>query len=499
MRPITRRQALQLGGLGIASIAIGTTGLVWQRGSRLDPVTGADLTEAEVLRSRDGLLQVRLVAAESRLNVAGRDATVYGYNASLPGPTLRLRPGDRLQVQLINRLNTMTNLHVHGLYVSPQDNGDNVFVSVEPGESFDYDYQLPEDHPPGVYWYHPHHHGMVADQIFRGLYGAIIVEEPEPISATRERVLVVSDITLDGSGEVLQPSTMSRMMGREGDLVLVNGQASPTMRARPGERERWRIINACASRYLRLRLDGQDCELLGIDSGRFPVPQPVNEIVLAPGNRADLLVTTRAGSASWETGSVDRGGMGMMSSPGDLSGGIGPLATLWVEGATVIALPAVSTQPVPVDLRDIEPARSRRITFARAMGMGGMGGMGGIGTGGGGSDAMGMSFTVDGKEFDAERIDQTVQQGTVEEWTLVNDSPMDHPIHLHVWPMQITVEAGQPANGVIRQDVVNVPARGEVTVRVAFDKFAGRTVYHCHILDHEDNGMMAVVESVPAS
>ncbi len=495
MRPITRRQALQLGGLGIASLAIGTTGLVWQRGSRLDPLTGADLTEPEVLSSRDGLLQVRLEAAESRLSVASREATVYGYNASLPGPTLRLRPGDRLQVQLVNRLKTVTNLHVHGLYVSPQGNGDNVFVTVQPGESFDYDYQLPDDHPPGVYWYHPHHHGMVADQIFRGLYGAIIVEDSEPIPVTRERVLVVSDITLDGSGQVVQPSTMNRMMGREGDLVLVNGQAAPTMSARPGERERWRIINACSARYLRLRLDGQDCELLGIDSGRLPEPQGVDDIVLAPGNRADLLVTTRSGSASWETGSVDRGGMGMMSSPGDLSGGVGPLATLRVEGATAPALPAAPAQPVPVDLRDVEPARSRRITFATGM----SGGMGGMGTGGSDSDAMGMSFTVDGKEFDAARIDQTVQQGTVEEWTLINDSPMDHPIHLHVWPMQITAESGQPANGVIRQDVVNVPARSEVTVRVAFDKFPGRTVYHCHILDHEDNGMMAVVESVPAS
>ncbi len=500
MRPITRRHALQLGGLGVASLAIGTTGLVWQRGSRLVPVTGSDLTEPEVLRSRGGLLQVRLEAAESRISVAGRNATVYGYNASLPGPTLRLRPGDRLQVRLVNRLETTTNLHVHGLHVSPQGNSDNVFISVEPGESFDYDYQLPEDHPPGVYWYHPHHHGMVADQVSRGLYGAIIVEDPDPIAVTRERVLVISDITLDGSGQVVAPSTMSRMAGREGDLVLVNGHATPRLSARPGERERWRIINACSARYLRLRLDGQDSELLGIDSGRFPEPQPVDELVLAPGNRADLLVTTRAGSASWETGSVDRGGMGMMSSLGDLSGGVGALATLRVEGDTAPALAAVPVQPTPEDLRAVEPARRRRITFGMGMGMG-MGGdmSGGMGMGGGGGEAMGMSFTVDGKEFDAQRIDQTVQQGTVEEWTLVNDSPMDHPIHLHVWPMQITAEAGQPVRGVFRQDVVNVPARSEVTVRVSFDNYTGRTVYHCHILDHEDNGMMAVVESVPSA
>lgn len=98
MRPITRRQALQLGGLGVASLAIGTSGLLWQRGSRLDPVTGSDLTEPEVLRSREGLLQVRLEAAQGQITVAGREATVYGYNGNLPGPTLRLHPGDRVQV-----------------------------------------------------------------------------------------------------------------------------------------------------------------------------------------------------------------------------------------------------------------------------------------------------------------------------------------------------------------------------------------------------------------
>ncbi|WP_278255467.1 multicopper oxidase domain-containing protein [Nocardioides convexus] len=266
-----------------------------------------------MLRSRGGLLQVRLEAAQGQITVAGREATVYGYNASLPGPTLRLHPGDRLQVRLVNRLVTATNLHVHGLHVSPQGNSDNVFISVESGESFDYDYQAPEDHPPGVYWYHPHHHGMVADQIFRGLYGAIIVEDPDPIAVTRERVLVISDITLDRSGQVVAPSTMSRMAGREGDLVLVNGQATPRLSARPGERERWRIINACSARYLRLRLDGQDSDLLGIDSGRFPEPQPVDESRAGP-RQPSLTFSSRPvpGQPSWETGSVDRGGMGMM-------------------------------------------------------------------------------------------------------------------------------------------------------------------------------------------
>ena len=106
-----------------------------------------------------------------------------------------------------------------------------------------------------------------------------------------------------------------------------------------------------------------------------------------------------------------------------------------------------------------------------------------------------MAFTINGQEFDPDRTDTPVAAGTVEEWTLVNSSPMDHPMHLHVWPMQVVSEAGRDVPGPRWQDVVNIPAFGEVTVRVAFEDFGGRTVYHCHILDHEDAGMMAIVSA----
>ena len=106
-----------------------------------------------------------------------------------------------------------------------------------------------------------------------------------------------------------------------------------------------------------------------------------------------------------------------------------------------------------------------------------------------------MSFTINGEMFDADRTDTTVQAGSIEEWTLTNTTQMDHPLHLHVWPMQLVEENGKAVESVVWQDVVNVPAAGRVKVRIAFDDFAGRTVYHCHILDHEDNGMMGVIEA----
>jgi FtsP/CotA-like multicopper oxidase with cupredoxin domain len=488
MQPLSRRRALQLGGLGLASSVVGAAGLTWRAATGFTPASAATLVEPPTLSSTNGRLQVRLEAVAGPVQIAGRPATALSYNGGLPGPTLRLQPGDRLQVQLVNRLPDPTNLHVHGLHVSPEGNSDNPFVKIDPGTAFDYDYQLPDDHPPGVYWYHPHHHGMVADQIFGGLYGAIIVGHPQDftgsIPVTRERVLVVSDISLNAAGIIRAPTAMARMRGREGDMILLNGQNRPKLTARPGERERWRIINACTSRYLRLRLDGQPLQLLGLDSGRFAAPRDVDEIILVPGNRADLLVTTTAGTSQLRALPYNRGdpmGMGMdggMGNDAQPSSSDVALATLNVTGGDAPALPAVAAQTKPRDLRGAVVAQRRELTFA--MGMGAMGG---------GS----MSFTIDGDEFNPDRDDQTVDVGTVEEWTLTNTSPMDHPLHLHVWPMQLVEERGQPLELPTWQDVVNVPARSNVKVRIAFDDLVGRTVYHCHILDHEDQGMMGII------
>lgn len=159
----------------------------------------------------------------------------------------------------------------------------------------------------------------------------------------------------------------------------------------------------------------------------------------------------------------------------------GALARLRASASGNPAAGEIPPGPTVRDLRDAHVDGRRSITFQ--MGMGGMMG-GGDGP---------MSFTFDGEEFDADRIDQQVRMGTVEEWTIGNDSPMDHPFHLHVWPMQLLETDGSELSAPVWLDVVNVPARSQVKVRVAFADFGGRTVYHCHILDHEDRGMMGTV------
>ena len=318
---------------------------------------------------------------------------------------------------------------------------------------------------------------MAAEQVFGGLYGAIIVEEAEPIPAAVERVLIVSDVTFDASGNIPTASPMDQMLGREGAIVLLNGQLDATLSARPGERERWRIVNACSSRYLDLRLDGQALQLLGNDSGRFGSPRNVDSLALMPGNRADVLVTMTEGTSVLTAVPVDRGSPGGMMGGATRSSAAVAIATLTVSGAAIAPLPSPQ-RTEPRDLRTETLDGTRTLTFA----------MGGAGMGG----SM-MSFTIDGRSFDHARVDQSVTLGTIEEWMIVNTSPMDHPFHLHVWPMQVIEVGGRAVETPAWQDVVNVPAQSSSLVRIAFDDFAGTTVYHCHILDHEDLGMMGVI------
>lgn len=210
---------------------------------------------------------------------------------------------------------------------------------------------------------------------------------------------VVADTTLDRTGSLVTPSTREQMMGREDKLVLVNGQAAPNLEGRVGERERWRIINACTSRNLALRLPDQDASVVGRDQGRLAEHAALGDVALAPRNRLDRLVDLREGSSELTARPVDRGGMmGRMMNGGPRPGGDGPvsLARLRVTAGGRAGPAATPAAPRLRDLRQAEVDRRRTITFQ--MGMGGM-----MGRGGGP-----MSFTFDGSQFDADRIDQEV-------------------------------------------------------------------------------------------
>ncbi len=482
---LSRRRALQIAALGAAGTVVGGVG-TWR--SLLAPADGSLagrpghlLREPPVRESRGGTLAVDLVA-DRGATVAGRETSALGYNGTSPGPTLRVRPGDRVRVALTNRLSETTNLHTHGLHVSPEGDSDNVFRVVGAGSTARYEYLIPDDHPTGTFWYHPHHHGTVADQVFGGLFGALVVAGAGEPEVDRERVLVVSDITIADDGTVAPVSFRQQMAGREGDLVLVNGQLRPRIEMGGGAVERWRVVNACTSRFLRLRLDGHGWGFLGYDGQALGAPEDRSTVVLAPGNRADMLVRpARSGTFALRTLARDRGGMGMMGAGPEGTSPQRELATVLVKRARTSGAPtprAAAGSALTTDLRGQPVDRRRTVTFTMGMGMGG------------------MSFGFDGRGFDMSRTDQRPALGTVEEWTIANDTPMDHPFHLHVWPMQVVDAPDLPASGRPDwRDVVIVPAHDRVRVRIRFADFGGRTVYHCHILDHEDRGMMAVVEA----
>ncbi|WES63820.1 multicopper oxidase family protein [Microbacter sp. GSS18] len=489
---ITRRQAIVLGSLGVGAVVVGGAGFALTGLPAADPDdageggggdasgpadTVASWKEPEVLTSSDGVLDLDLAVAETDVVVGGATVRMMTYNGTVPGPTLHLRAGDRLRVRLENGLGSPTNLHTHGLHVSADGNSDNPFVNIAPGEAFSYEIELPPDHPSGVFWYHPHHHGTVADQLFAGLYGAIVVDD-EDWSAASPRVAVVSDVSIDG-GAVAAVTRADRMLGRTGEILLTNGVPSPVLRGPAGEPQRLLVVNACASRYLDLRMEGLDALVRGVDSARWEAPASSDRLLLAPGNRADIVVTMPAAPAELIAAEHARGraGGGMMGGGSAVS----PEAVVLVLQPDAAA-PAPALAPVApgawADLRGASIDAARTVTMT--MGMGG---------------GAGMRFLLDGRSFAPGRVDQSVRIGTVEEWTIVNSSPMSHPFHLHVWPMQVVALDGVEVAGTDVRDVVDVPAGSSATVRIAFDAFPGRTVYHCHILDHEDLGMMAVVEA----
>ncbi len=501
---MSRRSVLRLAGVGVLLAGTGTLASCMSSGSSSSTSSagsaggsaGDAFVGPAVLTSSSGRLDLALTAGALSLPWGTGSRYALGYNGSVPGPTLRVRPGDIMTVRLVNQLDEPTNLHTHGLHVSPEGSSDNIFVMVEPGQEHTYEYRIPADHPSGTFWYHPHHHGTVASQVFGGMAGAIIVDDviDDALVATTERVVVLSDPKIGSDAGVLTATNAEKMQGREGDVILVNGILQPRIDARAGSVERWRIINASPSRYYRLTTSGAAMQLIASDQGRLAAPLAVSEIVLTPGQRAEVLVALdRTGTVTLSTTDVSRGSMGMggggMGGGGMGGGMMGGNSNSSSSGGGLVDLLTVavgtadqaSSVTPPTRLRTVPEAPASSVTNRRALTLGQM--------------SMGNSeFVIDGRSFESGRVDESVTLGTTEEWTLRNQSMMDHPFHLHVWPFIVVDRSDATAVDPGWRDTVNVPAGQSVTIRIPFQDFAGTTVYHCHILDHEDLGMMGTIQ-----
>jgi bilirubin oxidase len=273
------------------------------------------------------------------------------------------------------------------------------------------------------------------------------------------------------------------MNGRVGDHVLVNGQKNPLLVVQPGTRRRFRLFNATNARFLRLTFGAASMTIIGSDGGLLAAPvQGATEILLAPAERAEVVVAfERAGSFALKTLPYDRGWMG----PGRPDDGDLTLMSVAARGAALSGMP-----PLPAALREIPqlaaPEARRRFVYGESKGAGG-------------PDGMTMAFTINGKTFDMSRIDVRMRAGQAELWEIENPTDMDHPFHVHGTQFQVVeVERNnrisKPAYRAWK-DTVNVPS-GE-TVRIALrQELPGLRMYHCHILEHEDQGMMGMVNVV---
>ncbi len=264
-----------------------------QEATPLPALAGQPLAEPPVLHSADGRLELALEAQYGPATMGGREVMTYSYNGMVPGPMLRMRAGETLAVTLANRLDAGTNLHTHGLHVSPAGNSDNVLLQIEPGETVDYEFAIPPDgtsglNIPGFYWYHPHLHGDTALQVGGGMAGALIVDgkldELPGVAGLTERLLVLgtSEIALDGTlllfADMLEPS------------VFVNGQTEPAIAIAPGETQRWRILNTSVFTFMELALDDHQLHQISADGNPLRAVRGRDRILLAPGERAEVLV-----------------------------------------------------------------------------------------------------------------------------------------------------------------------------------------------------------------
>ena len=487
-----------------------------------------------VLSSKDGVLEATLRVAQTKVQLwqatGPRRVLTRAYNGSVPGPTLRVRAGDRLQLLLVNDLPpdrgfcdgaweeanrphgfNATNLHTHGLHVSPASvyregtgaphrpgaspvlASDDVSLVIGPGTRQRYCLWLPAFHAPGTFWYHPHKHGSVALQVANGLVGALIVEEEPGHEIVREAsdlVWVIHELNGENAAALY---TRNPPLPR----FYINGASQPTLRMRPGEVQRWRFINATGTPagYGEIKLlDGagqaQPLHLVAVDGITFYGKAPQSKLawVMPPGGRADFLVQlSRAGRYRVIKDTV-------RDAPPTLRQ---ELAFVEVAGAAMAAvLPARLPGDRPRYLNPIlqateQPAKVRFRIGLRQPGEHRPCGL------------HANDFEINEKKYQPGFIDHSVSLNAVEQWELTNSSGMLHPFHIHVNPFQVVdgpdhlidPEAPDAPDNWIWRDTVGIPPGsqanpGKVRIRTRFLTYHGRYVLHCHFLDHEDLGMM---------
>jgi FtsP/CotA-like multicopper oxidase with cupredoxin domain len=535
-RRVSRRQAI---GYGVGAVTAGAlAGTALQGGTQAAAAAARsgrrlrELPQPRVLRSAHGELKVQLTPHPGVVDMGAPELVkTWTYNGAVPGYTWDVRAGDTIRVDLRNRLPklhhppvmrmdrphewTTTNLHTHGLHVSPSGRADNVFRVIPPGADDRLVIPLPKDHTGGLFWYHPHHHGGVTQSLRAGLAGTIIVRGaidtvPE-VRAAAEKVMVLQAIELGDRYELLAPNPEPKtpeesFFPRTRVLYTVNGVLEPKVTMRPGEVQRWRIVNAAQGAFMSLHLKRHDFHVLAWDGLTLDAAEQTDVVMLSPGNRVELLVKAgqpgrydlvlKPGSSQEpdipgmpEAGPPGPGATGHeMSMPGfpRLAGELDPRTILTVEvtghGAEMglpTALPAYDPPILPI---------AQRRDFAFTINE---------------PDGMFMNFGINHHPYDPARGPYRPVLGTAEEWTLRNDfdpamGVHAHVYHIHINPFKITRRNGALLAKPLWRDtyVLTKRAGDSITFESNFETYPGKFVEHCHIVSHEDLGMMAEIEVV---
>jgi FtsP/CotA-like multicopper oxidase with cupredoxin domain len=412
------------------------------------------------------VLEVELEARVEEIEILpGTKTPAWTYNGSVPGPFLRAKLGDRVIVHFRNSLPEATTIHWHGLRVPNEMDGAPGATQppIEPGAEFRYEFELRDA---GTYWYHPHIDSSA--QVGRGLYGAFVVDDPaDPPELGDDLVLLLSDIGLNETGELVPADSggnFGDLFGREGSVLLVNGKVLPTLKVRNGKQQRWRIINASRARYYNLRLRNHRFMRLGGDNGLAARSEDVYNLIVTPGERADAVFTPAdpPGTTNvlrWVP--TERG-----------YGSTYNRASEQMLAIETVAEAPVIPEPIPAELRTIEPidiSAARKRTFDLTIHI-----------------ASTVEMGINGVPYwQAKPIE--IALGDTEVWRIVNNTDFSHPFHLHGYFFQVLDDARVPE----WKDTVNVPTKSELTIAVRFDERPGAWMYHCHILDHAEAGMMA--------
>jgi len=469
----TRRRFLQTGAASSALMA------GWPR----DPQ--AELADPSSVDLRAGPARVALVGE------GYPETPVWAFNGSVPGPIIRAVQGERLQIAVTNELAEPTTVHWHGLRVPVGMDGVPYLSQppIEPGETFAYAFELPDA---GTYWYHPHINS--SEQVGRGLYGALIVDEPEPPEVDRELLWVLDDWRLEQDASIAPFGNMhdASHSGRIGNSVTINGEIRENEAVQAGERIRLRLINAANARAFGLRFRDLNPWIIALD-GQPVEPHRLGDhsLVLGAGMRADLIIDM-SGEPGGESLVVDDH--------------YGPdyayelIRLVYADGVPLRKVDNAAPKPLspnPITEPDLENAEKHRLVFEGGA-MGGMTGamMGGRKMGMRELAGQGRLWAINGRvpdEIYKEPPLLNAASGSSHVIEMVNRTAFEHPIHLHGHTFRVVSRNGQGEPFRPYRDTVLLGVDETVEIAFVADN-PGQWMFHCHILEHQGSGMMGVVD-----